>query len=187
MCESVERNLGPPTELPPVDTWFDDAVPRLYGYFIVRVGGRTHVAEDLTQETLLAAVTGNSRPSSDIPLMAWLFGIARHKLLDHYRRADRERRHVGSSLDTESIDIGPSPPLASLDFDNVYTREIIITVLDHLPPRQRAALVIRYFDDCHVATTARLLGVSLHATESLLARARRAFRRHYLELAGDDA
>lgn len=187
MRESVEQNLGPPaTELPPIDTWFDDAVPRLYGYFMVRVGGRIPVAEDLTQETLLAAVTGTSTPSAETPLMAWLFGIARHKLLDYYRRIDRERHHVESSLDSESIDIGPSPPLASLDVDNIYTREVIIAVLDHLPPRQRAALVIRYFDDCDVATTASLLGVSLHATESLLARARRAFRRHYLELAGDD-
>lgn len=188
MRESVERNLGPPaTELPPVDTWFDDAVPRLYGYFIVRVGVRTHIAEDLTQETLLAAVSGSSTPSPGTPLMAWLYGIARHKLLDHYRRIDRERHHVESSLDLDSIDIGPSPPLASLDFDNLYTREVIIAVLDHLPPRQRAALVIRYFDDCNVAITASLLGLTIHATESLLARARRAFRRHYLELAGDDA
>jgi RNA polymerase sigma-70 factor (ECF subfamily) len=178
---------SPEYQLPPIDTWFDDVVPHLHGYFIVRVGGRVHFAEDLTQETLLAAVTSRTGPSPETPILAWLYGIARHKLLDHYRRAERDRLQFGTPLEPDIIDIGPSPPLAQLDLDDAPTRDAIIRVLDELTPRQRAALVIRYFDDCDVATTARLLDLSIHATESLLARARRAFRCHYLEHAGDDA
>ena len=187
MRNPVEADNPPPEHhLPPIDTWFDDIVPHLRGYFIVRVGGRVQIAEDLTQETLLAAVTSRTAPAPETPLLAWFYGIARHKLLDHYRRTERDRLQFGTPLEPDIIDIGPSPPLARLDLDDVPTRDAIVRVLDELPPRQRAALVIRYFDDCDVATTASLLDLSLHATESLLARARRSFRRHYLELAGDD-
>jgi len=38
-----------------VAAWFDEALPGIYGYFLPRVGGRIAVAEDLTQETILAA------------------------------------------------------------------------------------------------------------------------------------
>jgi RNA polymerase sigma-70 factor (ECF subfamily) len=165
--------------------WLDEALPRLFGYFIVRVGGRVEVAEDLTQETVLAALRGNSGPAVGVPVMAWLYGIARHKLVDHYRRDERDRRHFGQPLDPELIDIGPSPPLGRLDLDAMDVRDDVIATLDRLPPRQRSALVLRHFDGCDVPTTAALLDVSVHAAESLLARGRVAFRRIYHEITGE--
>ncbi len=167
-----------------VSAWFDDALPRLFGYFIVRVGGRVDVAEDLTQETVLAAVNAPSGSADGVPVMAWLYGIARHKLVDHYRREERERRQYGPG-DPDLLDIGPSPPLGRLDLDSIHTRDDIVATLDRLPPRQRSALVLRYFDDCDVGTTASHLGLSVHATESLLARGRAAFRRIYREITGE--
>jgi RNA polymerase sigma-70 factor (ECF subfamily) len=179
---------GPPddrAQLPDVANWLDDALPRLYGYFVTRVGGRMDIAEDLTQETVLAAVHASNGPPPGTPVMAWLYGIARHKVVDHYRREERDRRQFDREADAELIAIGPSPPLAHLDLDNVTVRADIIATLDHLPPRQRSAIVLRYFDDIDVATTADLLGLSVHATESLLARGRTAFRRIYRDLAGE--
>lgn len=167
-----------------VSAWFDAALPRLFGYFIVRVGGRVDVAEDLTQETVLAAVRSASGPPADGPVMAWIYGIARHKLVDNYRREERERRQFGPA-DLELIDIGPSPPLGHLDLDSIHTRDDIVATLDRLPPRQRSALVLRYLDDCDVGATAGHLNLSLHATESLLARGRSAFRRVYREITGE--
>jgi RNA polymerase sigma-70 factor (ECF subfamily) len=160
-------------------------LPRLFGYFIVRNGGRVDIAEDLTQETLLAAVRSNNRPPGNAPVMAWLYGIARHKLVDHYRDQERQRRQFGQAIDPDSIDIGPSPPLGNLDLDYINVRDDIIAALDRLPPRQRGALVLRYFDGCDVPTTAALLDSSIHATESLLARGRIAFRRIYREITGE--
>lgn len=174
-----------PEAIPDPATWFDEAVPRLYGYFIVRVGGRVHAAEDLTQETILAAVNSTAPSPGSTPIMAWLFGIARHKLIDHYRREDRERRQFGAQVDPAIIDIGPSPPLGELDLESIHTRNDIVATLDRLAPRQRSAIVLRYFDDHDVATTASTLGLSLHAAESLLARGRAAFRRIYREITGE--
>lgn len=166
---------------------FDAALPRIYGYFLPRVGNRVAVAEDLTQETLLAAVGSRSGPIDDSAVIPWLFGIARHKLMDHYRAEDRERRQFGSGIDPELIDIGPSPPLGDLDLDSIHVRDDIIATLDRLPPRQRSALVLRHFDGCDVPATADLLGVSIHAAESLLARGRIAFRRIYREITGESS
>ncbi|MBA3378784.1 MAG: hypothetical protein H0T93_07865 [Chloroflexia bacterium] len=83
------------------------------------------------------------------------------------------------------LDIGPLPPLGHLDLDSIHTRDDIVATLDRLPPRQRGALVLRYFDDCDVGTTAKHLGLSVHATESLPARGRTAFRRDYREITGE--
>lgn len=170
-----------------VSEWFDYALPRLFGYFIVRVGGRVDVAEDLTQDTVLAAVRSETGPPPGTPVIAWLYGIARHKLVDHYRREERERRQFGKTADLDLIDIGPSPPLGRLDLDFIHVRDDIVATLDRLAPRQRSALVLRYFDDCDVATTAHHLDLNVHATESLLARGRIAFRRVYREISGESS
>jgi RNA polymerase sigma-70 factor (ECF subfamily) len=168
-----------------IASWFDEALPRLYGYFLPRVGNRVAIAEDLTQETLLAAIGSRSGPIDRSTVMPWLFGIARHKLMDHYRAEDRERRQFGLGIDPELIAIGPSPPLGHLDLDSIHVRDDIVATLDKLPPRQRSALVIRYFDGCDVPATAALLHTSVHATESLLARGRIAFRRIYRGITGE--
>lgn len=168
-----------------VSAWFDAALPRVFGYFLARVGGRVAVAEDLTQETILAAVGSGAGPASHDAVMPWLFGIARHKLIDHYRREDRDRRHFGRPVDPIELDTGPAPPLPDLDLDALHTRDLVIATLDRLPPRQRSALVARYLDGCDVPETAALLGVSVHAAESLLARARISFRRQYRTIMGD--
>ena len=182
---NAETNQSKPRAPADVAAWFDVALPRVYGYFLSRVGNRIAVAEDLTQETLLAAVGSRSGPSDQSAVMPWLFGIARHKLMDHYRREDRDRRQFDAGINPEALDIGPSPPLGQLDLESSDVRDRVIATLDRLPPRQRSALVIRYLDGCDVPATAALLGVSVHAAESLLARGRTAFRRIYRETTGE--
>jgi len=187
----AEAERSPPRAPTDVAAWFDEALPRIFGYFLSRVGNRVAVAEDLTQETLLAAlpaaVGSRSCPIDESAVMPWLFGIARHKLMDHYRREVRDRRRFGADIDPELIDIGPSPPLSDLDLESSDVRDRVIATLDKLPPRQRSALVIRYLDGCDVPATAELLGVSVHAAESLLARGRAAFRRIYRETTGESS
>lgn len=182
VSDGTESSRNPPS----ASDWFDDVVPRLFGYFIVRVGGRVDVAEDLVQETVLAAVRSETGPHPGAPVMAWLYGIARHKLIDHYRREEREHRQFGNA-DLDLIEIGPSPPLGRLDLDSIQVLDDIVATLDRLPPRQRSALVLRYYDDCDVPTVAVLLDASVHATESLLARGRIAFRRVYREINGESS
>jgi hypothetical protein len=70
---------------------YDDALPHVYGYLLARCGD-TGLAEDLTAESFLAAVHAVRKPGAPEPSIPWLIGVARHKLADHWRRAEREQR-----------------------------------------------------------------------------------------------
>ena len=161
--------------------WFDDALPRIFGYFLPRVGGDIQTAENLTQETMLAAVRSQNGGTNIKQVIPWLFGIASHKLVDHYRQSNHQ-------VDQDD-DVGELPDdtnrLPVLDLNAIAVRDSVIATLEILPPRHRIAIVLRYLDDLPVADVASSLDLSLQATESLLARARRTFRSHYLASNGD--
>jgi RNA polymerase sigma-70 factor, ECF subfamily len=151
------------------------ALPQVYGYLLPRCGS-VALAEDVAAETFMAAVDGLERGAAPVPTVAWLIGVARHKLVDHWRRVEREQRHLDSALAEEVDDPWPGV----IDVDSLHA------VLARLPAPQRTALVLRYLDGLPVAEVAEYVGRSLHATETLLVRARSALRRVYLEEYGDD-
>jgi RNA polymerase sigma-70 factor, ECF subfamily len=152
---------------------YEIALPQVYGYLLSRCRSRP-LAEDLTAETFLAAVAA-SRQWPAPPLgPAWLVGIARHKLADHWRRQAREERHLGL-VHGEGDEPGDDPWEARLEA--LRARQ----VLDGLGPHHRAALTLRYVDGLPVAAVAEHLGRTIHATEALLVRARAAFRQAYGE------
>lgn len=187
MDDTVPDDRSPATSRgPTVDlaAWFDEALPRIYGYFIPRVGGRVSVAEDLTQETMLAAVRTDRGPESANSVTPWLYGIARHKLMDHYRRQERDRRVLGQRVQEEDVPEGDYA-LPDLDLESLPVRDAVIATLDALNPRYRAALVLRYLDGCDVPFVAASLGVTVDAAESVLVRARAAFRREWTARNGD--
>jgi RNA polymerase sigma-70 factor (ECF subfamily) len=72
---------------------YDDALPLVYGYLLARCG-QPNLAEDLTAETFLAAVDAVRRPQPPSVHRGWLIGVARHKLVDHWRRVGRETAHL---------------------------------------------------------------------------------------------
>jgi RNA polymerase sigma-70 factor, ECF subfamily len=149
--------------------FYDVALPRVYGYLLHRSGGSVSVAEDLTQETFLAAVLELRRGRRiDAPL-PWIYGIARHKLLDHYRRQERRVRDAVGESETM-----PAATLAEVD-DRAHA------ALAAVPPAQRIALVLRHVDGLSVPEVAAALGRSVEAVESLLVRGRVGFRRAYAE------
>src|SRR5215217_5550111 len=82
--------LGPDPEA--FSGFYEDALPRVYGYFLHRCGGSVPLAEDLTQETFLAALAELKKGRRVEAPIRWIYGIARHKLLDHYRRRERVER-----------------------------------------------------------------------------------------------
>ena len=149
---------------------YDEALPEVYGYLLARCGSRA-LAEDLTAETFLAAVAAVRRQPPPVPTTGWLVGIARHKLVDHWRAAEREQRGL------RAVDAEPDPPDDPWDerLDALLTRE----VLERQTGVHRAVLTLRYLDGLPVPEVARALGRTVHATEALLVRARAAFRRSY--------
>ncbi len=67
---------------------YDQALPAVYGFVVRRCADR-RTAEDVTSETFLAAMDSVRRHRDTEPTTPWLIGIARHKLADHWRRAQR--------------------------------------------------------------------------------------------------
>jgi RNA polymerase sigma-70 factor (ECF subfamily) len=155
--------------------FYGQALPRVYGYFVHRCGGSVSVAEDLTQETFLAVVVELKRGKRVRTPIAWVYGIARHKLLDHYRRELRAEGQL--ELASESGEAGEEPLVP----DRAERHERAVAALGAVAVSQRAALVLCYLDGYSVAEAARLLGKSTEAVESLLARGRQSFKRTYQE------
>jgi RNA polymerase sigma-70 factor, ECF subfamily len=149
---------------------YDDALPHVYGYLLARCGD-TGLAEDLTAESFLAAVHAVRKPGAPQPSIPWLIGVARHKLVDHWRRTEREQRGL-RLLDSEPAHV--DDPWETV-VDRIQARE----VLGRRGPHHRAALTLRYLDGLPVPEVARHLDRTVHATEALLVRARAAFRRSY--------
>ncbi|MGH2604269.1 MAG: RNA polymerase sigma factor [Dehalococcoidia bacterium] len=149
---------------------YDVALPQVYGYLLSRSRNRT-LAQDLTAETFLAAVTvARQQPTPPITT-GWLVGVARHKLADHWRRTEREER--GLRLVHAATQAAEDPWDAEID------AVVAHQVLGALGSHHRAALTLRYLDGLPVAQVAEHLGRTVHATEALLVRARAAFRAAY--------
>ena len=166
-----------PTDPASVRAFYDAALPKVYSYFLSRCGGSAPVAEDLTQETFMAAVKELRRQRSIESPVGWILGIARHKLLDHLRAKERDRRRLEAVAS-----VAESEPLIEWTDDD-DSRERAIAALAEVADPQRSALVLRYLDGMSVPEAARQLGKSVRATESLIARGKHSFRRAYEEAA----
>ena len=174
-----EANSGPD----PVAVIYRRALPHVYGYLLSRCGS-VSLAEDLTADTFLAAVaaTRQARPPGGATggpevTVAWLVGVARHKLADHWRRSGREER-------TAAI-VGQPEQAYDDPWGEWLDTEAAYAALRCLNAHQRAALTLRYLDGLPVAEVAAHLGRSLTATETLLVRARAALRRVYQDARQD--
>ena len=159
--------------------WYEHALPKVFGFLFDRCGGVRDVAEELTQETFLEAVRSRHRFDGRSDPVTWLCAIAGHKLIDHWRRLNREEhrrlRLVAARSPVEQEERA---------FVGAEDRETVLRTLRSLPTQQQAALVLHHLDGLSVAEVAKRLTKSESAVESLLSRGREGFRRA-LALEGD--
>lgn len=156
--------------------FYAQALPRVYSYLFHRCDTAS-AAEDLTQETFLAALMEIKKGKAVTDPIGWILGIARHKLLDQVRQRQREQRRLALVWQAEQLDDRDT----RFAWEGEGSRERALAALRSVPDVQRAALALRYLDGLAVLEVARALGRSLHATESLLARGRENFKRAYAE------
>jgi RNA polymerase sigma-70 factor, ECF subfamily len=128
-------------------------------------------AEDVVQEALIRMwkVTPNWKPGR-AKIETWLYQVATNLCFDRLRKAGR---FVEEAAAPEPTDPGPLP-----DADMVGTglRLRIDTALAQLPDRQRTAIVLTHYESLPAKAAGEILGVSVDALESLLARARKTLR-----------
>jgi RNA polymerase sigma-70 factor (ECF subfamily) len=154
---------------------YRSTMPVIYRYLYRGTAGDVQLAEELTQATFEIAVRAFAQGHLDALEPAWLHTVARSRLIDHYRRAKREKATL-TLIASRGHDVElPGEPSAAEAH----------AALQVLSGRYRLALVLRYLDDLSVGEVARLLGRSVRATESLLSRARSALRAAYQEQCDD--
>jgi RNA polymerase sigma-70 factor (ECF subfamily) len=155
---------------------YDGAYQELWSYVVWRCAGLRDLAEEVTQETWLIAVR---RIREFVPaqagFIAWLRGIAAKVLQNHFRAiARRPRQTLSGDEAAPNID------------DEREQAEVIGQALAELPENYEAVLRAKYLDQSAVAQIAADWNETPKAIESLLTRARDAFRVAYEKKAGND-
>lgn len=152
-------------------TLYDDAFAGLYAYVLWRCGGLRDRADEATQETWLTAVRRlRAFDPSAGSFPSWLRGIAANVLRNQFRRENRQSRRT-RPLESE--------PLAGEESREQAER--IAAALGELPAHYEAVLRMKYLEGRSVVDIAAERGESPKAVESLLTRAREAFRQAYLQ------
>ena len=168
-------------------SFFDSLFPRLYRFARSRLGSGVAAAdiEDIVQETMLKAVRNLDGYRGEASLFTWACQICRHEIAAWYRREGPAALPGG--------DTGEGNEAAELaeggggdELERRLTAEVVQLALDRLPAEYAIALEGKYVLGWTVSEVARHLGRSRIATQSLLARARRAFGRRYRELQESD-
>ncbi len=154
---------------------YDIAMPEVYRYLRARCGS-VELAQELTSATFVQAALSWSRDQAPPLAVPWLITVARNKLIDHWRRQGLAERSLTLLEGGRIDDVDP--------WDTVIDSERAHAVLRELPPHYRSVLVLRYLDDLTVPDCAETLKRSVRSTESLLARARNAFRTTYEKTGG---
>jgi RNA polymerase sigma-70 factor, ECF subfamily len=186
----------PIIEPDPAQSDFEPYRRELTGY-CYRMLGSGFEAEDAVQEAMVRAWRGADSFEGRSSLRSWLFRIATNVCIDMHRQVQRRARpmDMGPSSPPEESRLGPLLPEAmwitpvadarvapeGIDpAEVVLYRESVrlafVTALQHLPPRQRAALILCEVLDWQVAEVATLLGSTVPAVNSALQRARSTLR-----------
>lgn len=173
-----------------VKTLAEAALQPLYGFCLYRVGKNQHLCEEAVQETLVRAIRelhqyDPARAGDNI--FPWLTGLARNEIS---RLLAREKNAVSlqamwAKMDKELLAIYANLELEPFGDDVLRreeTRELVNTTMSQLPPHYREVLEAKYVGGKTVRDLAAIGSISEKAVESLLGRARQAFRVAFLAL-----
>ena len=145
----------------------------VYRYMLAHVGSIAD-AQDLTAQTFLAGLEGIAGFAGRGKFVAWLFGIARRKAMDHFRAA---RRTIPlNELEDAADPDGQPDELAEARLDFAELAAAIHT----LAPDRAEAISLRIFAELSISDTAHLMGKSEAAVRMLLSRAVHDLRRRVL-------
>lgn len=168
-----------------MEEFADAYFPSLYRFALGRLGGNTDLARDLVQSTVVKALSKLATFRGEASLSTWLCACCRNEIAMHFRREKRFPWMVeldaegGEEVAAPLAGGGPEPEARLVQREEA--RQVHAT-LDGLPPRYARALEWKYLERLSVEEIAARLALGVKAAESLLSRARSAFRGGYQSL-----
>jgi RNA polymerase sigma-70 factor (ECF subfamily) len=172
------------------DEFFDRYFPRLYRFALPRLRGNEDATEETVQRVLIRALERLPTYRGEAALLTWLCTLCRREIASRYGR-ERRLREV-ALFDDEPEMHAALDVLAAADGDDperaLGRRELsglVRLTLDHLPGRYGDVLEWKYIQELSVTEIAQRLGVGYKTAESLLTRARAAFREGFSFVSAD--
>lgn len=168
---------------------FDSFFPRLYRFALARLDGDHEAARDVVQQTFCKAIERLETYRGEAALYTWFCQICRNTLIDSRRALNREARTVVLLEDQPNLRaileafVAPATDQPDLGAWQQDVRRLVQATVDTLPDRYSEILELKYVDGLSVDDIARRLNVGAKAAESLLTRARNAFREAIMALA----
>ncbi len=163
----------------------DEYIPALYRFAVKRLDGDRELTSDIVQTTLCKAIDKLSTFRGDAALMTWLCACCRNEIAGHFRKKMRPVREV----DLEAVEETSAEELSSAAPEvpetvalRSETSRLVHVALDELPPHYGQVLEWKYLENLPVKEIAIRLDVGPKAAESLLTRARDAFRKVHSRL-----
>ncbi|MCW8985524.1 MAG: sigma-70 family RNA polymerase sigma factor [Thermoanaerobaculales bacterium] len=172
------------------DFFVDQYYPRLFRFAIARIGRDADAAQDVVQNTFTNVIRKIGSYRGEAALFTWMCSFCRFEIAAYWRRKGKrapevelieDSPHARAALET----LGASPGGTGDRFEREELARMVWAVLDHLPVRYGNALQWKYIQGFSVDEIASRLGASQKAAESLLTRARQAFRDGFAAVAGE--
>lgn len=152
----------------------------LMKFVVKRMGGKTTAAEEVFEETMIAAWKGYNAFEHKSKFFTWLCRIAINKTADYYRtQINYKSRFIAPGLeDLANMQDKNLTPEEKASLDEL--RFCVKDCLDLLPTEKRNLLYLRYWKDMTIKGISEMFGVSERSAEGKIYRAKLAFREVYL-------
>jgi RNA polymerase sigma-70 factor, ECF subfamily len=164
----VEAAQGDPSKF---DALYELHFERIYFFIVSRVHDRA-TAEDITSDTFHKALASLSAYEwRGAPFSAWLYRIASNAIVDHYKRANRERQ-----LDDLEHPLAANAELSSNDIEFIERHVHFFRLVEQLPEVQRRVVCERFVEDRSIKEIAERLSKTEGAVKQLQFRALQTLR-----------
>lgn len=165
------------------EAFFDAYFPRLYRFAMSRLSDAA-LSEDIVQETLTKGLNALAQYRGEASLHTWLCQICRNEISGWMRKDGVKQARVVSFDDHPGIKaVLESASAVSADYgEDLDTERLVHLTLDYLPDKYGRALEWKYIEGLSVQEIADRFGVTVVIVQSLLARARSAFRDCYINM-----
>jgi RNA polymerase sigma-70 factor (ECF subfamily) len=155
-----------------VEQMYNANIDRVYSLVFNQVDKDHEVAQEIVQETFIAAVKAVKFFQVRSSISTWLYSIANRKVADYYRRKKREDKHL-VGYDVESEKLPDSSQVNAAPGEAEDSSIAIRQALAKLPLHYRQAVILKYVEGFPVSDIGEIMGRTEKSVEGLLSRARK--------------